>query len=284
MHFFLKSKKYMNSKTVKIALIWLLLAIIVIAIINNYFVINLDQFSNNWFFRVSSAATTIVAIFTIFAVLFAYFSMKASFEVLEEMKKQTEPAISVKVVPDRNNFDLLNLVIKNTGGGPAYDISIKFIPDLPYKGTFNMLNDLPKLQNISILDKNETIEFFLVSSFVFEEKNNKNVTTTSFPKQTQVVIKYGLSPKLTDGKIVKEKSRVYNINIFEDQGQKFVVSKNINNLVNEIEELKQGILILLSRIENNGNKELHNGKYIRSTSRRQDTNRLYGRISKRRKK
>ena len=49
-----------------------------------------------------------------------------------QRENQEEPVVSVKILPDSTNFEMLNIVIKNTGGSPAYDVSIWFDPDLPY--------------------------------------------------------------------------------------------------------------------------------------------------------
>ena len=100
------------------------------------------------------------------SVTFALGSRRYLHKLIDEMKKQRaateEPAVSIKVVPSTDAANVLNLVLKNSGGSPAYNVSVKFDPDLPYKDI--TLNQLNLFHDMALLDKGESVELFLASA------------------------------------------------------------------------------------------------------------------------
>lgn len=234
----------MQTKNYFVLIVAIMIAILIVSIINHLFISNVTEYSTDWFIRVSGASTAIAATFSIFAVVFAYHSMKSSVNSLEETKRINEPAVSVKIAPDKDNYDLMNIIIQNTGGSAAYDLTIQFDPDLPYKGTSGTINKLPKLQYSPLLEKHEVIEFFFASSYEIESTLTDIKGNSKYPPKTMVMIGYNKSPINAAKK--KEVERRYEINLLENKGQLYVNKKKMNDLVKEVEELKQGLLILLA--------------------------------------
>ena len=84
----------------------------------------------------SSFSTAVAAVVSIFVLLVAYASLSTSRGMLDEIQKQREaaerPNISVVTTPEPRRPGILNLRIANTGRGPAYDLTVRFDPDIPW--------------------------------------------------------------------------------------------------------------------------------------------------------
>ncbi len=219
--------------------------IALILFISNQF--QLANFSSNWYDTLSSVSTSVSAIATSLLLVVTFGYLLATRNMVNEMKRQREiqeePIVSVKILPDVNSFGFLNIVIKNTGGGPAYDVSIKFEPDLPY---FNgSLNELRIFKHMPFLDKFETIEFFFDSANRYFNSDN--------PKTTTAYIQYYKNPPNNSVQNEPPIKRIINIDIEERKGQLQINRNGLHDLVKEIEELKQGVLMILA-MENYGGK------------------------------
>jgi hypothetical protein len=210
------------------------LGVLLIIYALNYCII--VPYSEAWYSRLNAVSTGVAAIFSIGAVIFAFRSFTASRDMLIETQKQNDPAITVKIIPDKDQPNLLNVWIKNTGGGPAYDIHIGFEPDLLYRDT--TINKLKLLNNISLLERGEEIEFYFDSAIDY--LNSEKI------QESKVTLEYYRCPK-GDNKKQNSIIRKYNIKIDERKGLRFASKKNLNDLVLEIEELKQALLIILAK-------------------------------------
>lgn len=223
---------------VELFIIALLLAAILFFLIVNH--TNYDEF---WFNKLQSMSTAVAAIGSITLLIATLIYVFTSRQMVEEMRKQRDiigsPAVSLKIIPDKSNFNLLNMVLKNTGGGPAYDVSVNFSPDLPYSKS-KTVNQLNVFNNLPLLDKGEEIEIFFASTIQYFESDS--------PKETTVTISYY---KNQEHDRINEKATIikYQLNIEERKGQRFVSYKDLNDLVTEVEELKQAILLLLTKDE-----------------------------------
>lgn len=212
------------------------------------YLINSSNFSDQWFARVASVATALASTFAMVVLYLTYKSLGLNREMINEMRNQSMPAVTVKIVPDQENFNLLNLFIKNTGGGPAYDINIRFDPDLPYeKSNAKTLNNLNSLKDMPLLEKGEEIQFFYRSAISFKEDKKPDKITSS-----HVTISY-YSESPTDNPSRTIFVRQYSVNILETDGQLFVARNNFTKLVDEITEVKHGLFILLKEIQENQN-------------------------------
>ncbi len=192
---------------------------------------------------IGAVSTFVASIVGIIILYIALLSLRETRKMVVEMEKQRElqeePAVSVKIVPDISDLNLLNIIIRNTGGGPAYDVSVKFDPDLPYEET--TLNQLKIFNKNPLIDKDETIEFFFASAIEYFHGGS--------PKATTATIEYYKLPQYFRKSNQKPFVRIVYINILEREGQLQIKKRNIHDLVNEIEELKQGVLIVASDLE-----------------------------------
>jgi hypothetical protein len=207
-----------------------------------------------WYIAVESVSTAVGAISTSIAALvgivilyFTYQSVVATRKMVIEMQKQRElqeePAVSIKIIPDAKEPHILNMIIKNTGGGPAYDVSVTFDPDIAYGDT--TLNGLRMFNKMPLLDKGEIIEFFFASAIEYSESDK--------PKLTTAKIEYYKTPFIHTGNFAKPVIRIINIDIIERQDQMRIGKKDMDDLVDEIEELKHGLLIIAKQIEEHRN-------------------------------
>lgn len=154
---------------------------------------------------------------------------------------QEEPAVSIKVVPDAREPHMLNMILKNTGGGPAYDVSVSFDPDIPYDKI--SLNKLRMFSKMPLLDKGEIIEFFFASASEYFRSDN--------PKFTTATIQYHKTPPLDGNNNIKPIIRHVNIDIIERENQLRIGKRDMDDLVDEIEELKHALLIISKEAEEN---------------------------------
>lgn len=220
---------------------WVVLFILLFVII--YFITNLSinyYSTSDWFSRFQIISSFVLMVFTLFYLL-------ETREMVLEQKRQRRnlesPSISLKIDVENKNSINLNVVMKNSGGGPAYDISVRFYPDINYNGTtlsnLNMFNEMP------LLDKGEKVSFFLDTVPDYLESDNPDSTTAE--------IKYYDIPEHKRSRKDKPIIRKIKINIREREGQLQFKERNLNELVKEIKELKEALLILHMEKEE-GNK------------------------------
>lgn len=219
-----------------------LLGFILIIVINIYIHIKGTDllvkinFNNDWFNLLSEISTIIASLGSVLLLLVTFLYFIETRKMVHQTKRQTElmeePAVTLKIIPDNKNTSALNILLKNTGGGPAYDISVSFNPDLPYKDT--TLNELRMFKGMPLLDKGETVEFFFASAHTYLNGDDT--------KQTTAEIKYYKTP-VYERNINYPIIRKIEIDIEERIGQLHLETKNIHHLVNEIEELKHAIIL-----------------------------------------
>lgn len=195
---------------------------------------------------IGAISNLITAIIGLPLLTITLFYLLATRDMVQEMRKQRaiieEPAVSLKAVPSTDAANAINLALKNTGGGPAYDVSVKFNPDIPYWKDIS-LNQLNLFNKMSLLDKGETIELFLASAPEYFKSDK--------PKKTTATIEYYTTPH-HQRNINSEprRRRIIEIDFEERRNQLQVRHRGINDLVEEIEELKQGLLLIASNVNN----------------------------------
>jgi hypothetical protein len=208
--------------------------------------------TTEWYTAIESVSTGIAAFSAfiaafvgLFILYFTYQSLRATRKMVVEMQKQTElqedPAVSIKIIPDTKKPQILNMVIKNTGGGPAYDVSVTFDPDIPYDKT--TLNGLRMFKKMPLLDKGEIIEFFFASAPEYLKSDK--------PKYTTASIQYYKTPLVIDDNQIRPIIRYIEIDIIERENQLRIGERDIDDLVDEIEELKHALLIMAKEVEEN---------------------------------
>lgn len=184
----------------------------------------------NWTSQeLSNLATTIGAFGGVLLLVVTYLALR---ETIRQRERYEAPAVIVRLIPGHKNPNLLHFSVKNTGGGPAYDISIKFLPNLPYRENTS-LNTLNMFQNMPLLEQGEEISFYYMHA--------AELYNTSHPKKVDVTVTYYNAPKQNQRS--KKFMNNYNIDFEERRGQMSLEVKDMNDLVKEIEELKYALLL-----------------------------------------
>ncbi|CAM2142471.1 conserved hypothetical protein [Paraburkholderia tropica] len=194
-----------------------------------YFISSLGiDLSSQEYIGISAISTSIAAIGGLLLLLVTYLGYNES--RLQRLA-QEEPAVSVRLIPHNKNINFYYWVIKNTGNSPAYDINIKIIPDIEYKGT--TINKLNIFNRLPILEKGEEISFFYNSVVNYLESDS--------PKLVKAHITYFTAPSESKGS--RKISRDFDIDFEERLGLLYLGKKDMNDLVKEIEELKQALIL-----------------------------------------
>jgi len=240
------------GKLIKYIIYFLIITILILlAIVLLFYIIIETKIANTMDFTalgaISNAITALIGL-PLLTVTFLY--LLATRAMVDEMKKQRqaieEPAVSIKAVPSADAANILNLILKNSGGGPAYDISVSFDPDLPYKDNIT-LNQLNIFHDMALLDKGESVELFFASAPEYFKSNK--------PKKTTATLEYYITPRLQREIDPEKKVRIIEIDLEERKDQLQIRNRTMDDLVKEIEELKQGLLLIAREIEERkGNK------------------------------
>ncbi|CAH1218966.1 hypothetical protein PAECIP111892_04637 [Paenibacillus auburnensis] len=197
--------------------------------------------SSNWYTNLGAISTAVGVVVSSILLIVTILYLLATREMVTEARRQRElqeePAVSVRIVPDKDNFDILVVTLKNTGGAPAYDVSVQFTPDLPYDD--GGINDLDIFKRMPYLDKNEVVEFFFASTYEYFKSDS--------PKRATANITYYKTPLVEHNKNNQPIRRTVALNIEERKGHLYIPRNGVHDLVKEVEELKQGVLILLAQ-------------------------------------
>ncbi|MGE6719546.1 hypothetical protein ACQKGD_19600 [Peribacillus frigoritolerans] len=205
-----------------------------------------EQYSKetDFFDNLSKVSSSISAIGGLLVLIVTFFYFLETRKMTIATRRQTElleePAVSLKIVPDDTNINFLYVIMKNTGGGPAYDISVNFEPDIKYGA--KTLNQLKMFNKMPLLDKGEEVKFFFDSAIEYFESDK--------PMETRATVSYFLSPQ--SAKNQKPIIREFTIDIEERKGLYHLSKRDINDLVKEIEELKHALII--ASIERKGDE------------------------------
>ncbi|MFL0365723.1 hypothetical protein ACH0BF_22195 [Pseudobacillus sp. 179-B 2D1 NHS] len=185
----------------------------------------------------SLIATSLASIGTL---ILLFFTLLTFMETRKQRIAQEEPAITLRMHPDSKTSNLLNLHLRNSGGSPAYDLTVKFDPDLPYGDS--TLNQLPMLKRMPLLDKGEDVSFLYDSAIEYFATNN--------PRKSTAHVTYYTLPK--NSRFARKKTRSFEVDFEERMGQMNTIKRDMNDLVKEIQELKHAIFI--SKIEKQKNE------------------------------
>lgn len=193
-----------------------------------YEIFNSQVSDDKMYTQLTAISTTVASLGGITLLIFTYFTF---LETREQRIAQEAPIVTLKLTPDTKNINFLNFVLKNTGGGSAYDLNITFSPDLKYADT--TLNNLSMFQRMPLLEKGEEITFFFDSFVDYLESGQ--------PKKINALATYHTLPMGT--RSAKKITRNFEIDLEERKGQLQLVKKDMNDLIKEIQELKHFIVI-----------------------------------------
>lgn len=224
------------KKAKHILYVWIsILIIVILVLICTWLYSNLAK-DKNFYSNLGTVSSSLSAIggLLVFGVTFLYFleTRKMTRATQRQTELMEQPAVSIKVVPSDETPNILLMIIKNTGGGPAYDLSVTFTPDISYGNkTLNQLNIFNKMP---LLDKGEEVKFFFGSAIEYGNKGEPNEITAN--------LKYYSVPQ--SSKDVDESiQREFVIDVIERYDLRYISRRNIHDLVNEVEELKHALLI-----------------------------------------
>lgn len=138
---------------------------------------NLLDFLNQNSGSLSLIFSGVVTIATVTYVILTRSLVK---ETKKLRKVATEPLISIYIEPEERWINLIDLVIKNIGGGPAYNISFRIEPDfLIDKDRNKYLSSLSFMQHLEYLSAGQCLRFFLASAVdVLNRENGKSFKIT----------------------------------------------------------------------------------------------------------
>jgi hypothetical protein len=144
------------------------------------------------FLNENSGAFAVIfsALVAIATIVYAILTWRLVSETRKMRESQTEPKLSVTIQPREEWINLIDMVIKNIGLGPAYNIKFKVKPDFEYKkGKF--LSDLGFMKNgLRYLAPNQKIQFFLTSMIDNFEEKVKNSFEIKIIYQNSIAKKY----------------------------------------------------------------------------------------------
>ena len=118
---------------------------------------------------ISAISTAILAIIT---AIYACLTRRMAIETTNMRKLQSEPNVVVFYRPKEESINIVELVIKNTGLGAAYNIKLNICPDFKYR-TGKNISEINLFKNgIAFLGPNEERRFWL-ASLVEQNKNHE---------------------------------------------------------------------------------------------------------------
>jgi len=130
---------------------------------------------NNGAFSVIFSAAVAFA-----TIMYAILTWKLVSETKKMREVQTEPNISVFILPREEGINFLDMVIQNIGMGPAYNIKFKIEPDFEYI-TGSFLSQFGYFKNgLEYLAPSQKLQFFFtyVLKIPKEKKNPFNIHVT----------------------------------------------------------------------------------------------------------
>lgn len=105
------------------------------------------------------------ALATLMLAILTFFYVRATQAMVVEMRTAREEQRRPYVVLDIDypRQGLCNLVMRNTGNAPAFDVAVLFEPDLPYQDSGLTLSKLPIFQHAAFFPDGKEVSFFLRS-------------------------------------------------------------------------------------------------------------------------
>jgi hypothetical protein len=152
-------------------------------------------------------------------------------DLVRESQEWHRPRLFLDIVPGKKT-NIMDILLRNSGGSPAYGIDCTFEPDLPYYDK-KQLSELAVFRDLPFLEQNQEIRFFF-GDFVSIMEDAK------FPKITNVELKY------TDSKGNHFKER-YAINLERYKGILSPESRDMGDIVKELEHIRRQLDNIRSR-------------------------------------
>src|SRR5215212_2943038 len=98
-------------------------------------------------------------------------------DLLFELREMRRPRVFFDIVPNETRSQILDVVLRNVGGSPAYNINCKFDPDLPYYEKMT-LSQMSLFRDLPFLTQGAKIEFPFASFPTYIETSDKPTKIT----------------------------------------------------------------------------------------------------------
>ncbi len=182
-----------------------------------------------WEFLIQNNGVIILiftAIVTVSTVVYAILTCKLVDETIKMRKAQTEPKISISIQPAEQSINVVEMIIQNTGYGPAYDVSFKLSKDFELiKNKY--LSEMGFIKRgIGYIAPGQKIKFFLANMIEnYEKKSN---------------ISFNMRVAYKD-KTNKIKSHNYKIDLSEFKGMLRLGEPPLHKISKEIEKIQEDL-------------------------------------------
>lgn len=189
--------------------------------------------NNIKFLNENSGALTVVfsAVVALSTMVYAILTWKLVTVNEKMMELQIEPNISVFLQPKEGDIYFVEMVIKNIGNGPAYNITFNVDPDFEY-GENKYLSEKGCFQKLNYLPPGKEFKFFLTS--LLEDTERKLNT------------KFDVKVKYYD-KFDRPASEIFTIDFSEFDGLTQVgepplkeIANNTSNISKNIKKISSG--------------------------------------------
>ena len=185
---------------------------------------NIIQFINQNESLFTVIFTGIVALST---VVYAFLTASLTRETKKMRKSQTEPKISVYLQRNPVAMGFFDLIVKNIGLGPAYNVTFKVLEEFEVKGG-RKLSDIDFIhEGINYMPPDYSIETFFLS-----------VSGEQYPEIIDKNIKIKVMYKNSDGKVISETIK---LNMSQFKGIQRLGDDPINKIAQSIENIQKDI-------------------------------------------
>jgi hypothetical protein len=170
-------------------------------------------------------------IVTVSTCVYAFLTWRLTTETIRMRKAYTEPNVSIYLEQNRVSIHFFDLIIRNIGSGPAYDVTFKVLEDF----------DIPKERKLSQIGFiQEGIRYMppkyqIKSYFLTFLDNYKDI----IDKNIRVQVSY----KNVDKKSILE---VINLNMSQFKGIRALGEDPLSQIVKSMESIKENINHLAS--------------------------------------
>jgi len=189
------------------------------------------------FMNVNNGALTVLfsALVALATLVYAILTWRLVNETRRMRKAQTDANITVSVVITERWVNFLELLVKNEGVGPAYDIAFKLEPIDPEgcdKSIIDVINELGFVKNgLAFLSPGREIRSFLTSML------------QDYEKKIKTVIKASVSYKTSSGER-KEGSYIIDFSVFA--GMRHIGAPSIHEIAQSMKAIEKNFDHLVS--------------------------------------
>ncbi len=181
---------------------------------------------------ISQNETAITLIFscvvTFATVVYALLTWRLTHETIKMRKAQTDPNIAIYLKPNKASMHFLDLIIKNIGLGPAYNVTFKILEEFDLEDKTDR-----KISEIDFI--NEGIQYM---------PPNHSIETYAFRLlgQYEKIIDKSLKIEVNYKNVEKRKlSEVIHLNMSQFKGKQTLGEEPLNKIAKNVESIQKDI-------------------------------------------